>query len=110
MDQTSRRSRSVHASLAKVAASQGGVLSRTQLYAMGVSRGEVRAHVRARRWQRIGSHCVTVHTGPLTRTARLWSAVLEGGPRALLDGDSALVAAGLQHYEPRRMRVSVPRG
>lgn len=93
-----------------LAAPQAGVLSRRQLYAAGVSRGEVRANVRAGRWQRLGSHCVCVHTGPLSRDAQLWSAVLEGGPRAFLDGDSALVAAGLVHYVPTRIRVSVPRG
>jgi very-short-patch-repair endonuclease len=97
-------------SVEDLAALQGGVVSRTQLYEQGVSRGEIRAQVRARRWQRIGSHCITVHTGPLTENARLWSAVLEGGPRAVLDGASALVAAGLEHYEPGRIRVSVPRG
>ena len=97
-------------SIEELAAAQGGVVSRTQLYQRGVSRGEVRAHVRARRWRRVGSHCLMVHTGPLTQGARLWSAILEGGPRALLDGDSALVAAGLQHYTPEKIRVSVPRG
>ena len=86
------------------------MLSRAQLYASGFSRGEVRAGVRADRWRRLGSHCVCVHTGPLSRDAQLWSAVLEGGPRAFLDGDSALVAAGLEHYVPDRIRVSVPRG
>jgi hypothetical protein len=93
-----------------LARTQGDVVSRTQLYAHGFSRSEVRAHIRARRWQRIGSHCVVMHTGPLTVRARLWSGVLEGGPRALLDGASALVAAGLEHFEPERIRVSVPRG
>lgn len=94
----------------RLAAEQGGVVSRGQLYSRGYSRGEVRAQVRARRWRRLGAHCLVTHTGPLTREARLWSAVLEGGPRALLDGSSALVAAGLEHFEPERVRVSVPRG
>lgn len=98
------------ADAAALADSQAGVVSRTQLYAMGLSRGEVRANIRAGRWRRVGSHCICVHTGPLMRDAQLWSAVLEGGPRAFLDGDSALVAAGLQHYVPTRIRVSVPRG
>src|SRR4051794_11892995 len=42
--------------------------------------------------------------------ARWWSAVLEGGPRAFLDGESALLAAGLEHYATEQIRVSVPRG
>ena len=93
-----------------LASTQAGVLARSQLYAVGITRGEVRANVRAGRWQRIGSHCISMRTGPLAREAQLWSAVLEGGPRAFLDGDSALVAAGLRHYEPASIRVSVPRG
>ncbi len=98
------------AQLEQLAGDQGGVLSRTQLYRLGLSRGEVRAQVRARRWRRLGAHCVLTHTGPLTREASMWAAILEGGPRALLDGASALVEAGLEHFEPDRVRISVPRG
>lgn len=93
-----------------LAVAQSGVLSRTQLYDAGITRGEVRANLRAGRWERLGSHCVCVRTGRLDRWGELWAAVLEGGPRAFLDGESALVAAGLEHYEPVRIRVSVPRG
>lgn len=89
---------------------QAGVISRRDLYAGGLSRGEVRAQVRARRWQRVGAHCVVVHSGPLTVEARLWVAVLEAGPRGYIDGDSALVLGGLRNYEPERIRVTVPRG
>ncbi|MCW2709849.1 MAG: hypothetical protein JWP24_43, partial [Marmoricola sp.] len=46
----------------------------------------------------------------MTRQAIWWSAVLEAGPRAFLDGESALIAAGLEHYDCVRVRVSVPRG
>ncbi len=94
----------------QLAHAQAGVVSRDQLYALGISRGEVRANVRAGRWQLLGRHCICVRTGPLTSQAHLWSAVLEGGPRAFLDGESALVAAGLEHYDTTAIRVSVPRG
>ena len=107
-DQGSRRGQ--RAEIDRIAASQGRVISRRQLYELGMSRSEVRAQIRAGRWQRLGSQCVVTHTGPLSEEARLWSAVLEGGPRALLDGASALVAAGLVHFEPEKIRVSVPRG
>jgi very-short-patch-repair endonuclease len=70
----------------------------------------VRNNVRAERWQRLGAHCVVLHTGTLTEEEVLWAAVLEGGPRAMLDGETALVAAGLEHYRAGRIRVSVPRG
>jgi very-short-patch-repair endonuclease len=94
----------------RLAAQQAGVVSRRQLYALGLSRGEVRAHVRARRWRRAGAHAVAVHCGPLPLEARWWAAVLEGGPRAYLDGVSALLAAGLQQYHQTTIRVSVPKG
>lgn len=103
-----RRQRS--ARVEQLAVNQAGVLSRTQLYDAGVTRGEVRANVRAGRWDRLGSHCLCVHTGALSVEGTLWAAVLEAGPRAFLDGESALVAAGMVHYAPARIRVSVPRG
>lgn len=96
--------------LKAVASRQGGVVSRTQVYALGISRAEVRNHVRALRWRRLGSHCVVLHCGPLTEFARCWAAVLEAGPRAFVDGDSALLLAGLEHYQVKKVRVSVPRG
>jgi hypothetical protein len=80
------------------------------VYAAGVSRAEVRAHVRAGRWQRIGTQNVALHTGPLRQDGIWWSAVLEAGPRAYLDGTSALIASGLLNFTEARIRVSVPRG
>lgn len=86
------------------------MLSRCQLYEAGVTRAEVRHNIRARRWQALGQHCVCTYTGPISEQALLWAAVLEGGPRAFLDGESALLVAGLQHFEATSIRVSVPRG
>ena len=93
-----------------LAADQGGVVSRRQLYALGVTRWMVVANVRAHRWRRIGDQSICVHTGPMTPVGDWWAAVFQGGPRAFLDGASALEAAGLQHYSSLRVRVSVPRG
>jgi very-short-patch-repair endonuclease len=92
------------------AAGQGNVLSRRQLYRGGFTRGQVRAQIRARRWRRLGTQSVALHTGPLTVDGSLWSAVFEAGPRGFLDGASALLAAGLANFDPPRIRVSVPRG
>jgi very-short-patch-repair endonuclease len=94
----------------RIAARQDGVVSRRQLYAAGITRAEVRANVRAHRWRRLGSQSIVVHRGPLTLAARHWAAVFEAGPRAYLDGGSALVAAGLERFSMERIRVSVPRG
>jgi len=93
-----------------VASEQGGIVSRRQVYAQGMTRGEVRGHVRAGRWQTIGDQSVCVHTGPVQGAGLAWAAVFQGGPRAMLDGASSLIASGLERFTVDRARVSVPRG
>lgn len=94
----------------RLADQQGGVLSRRQLYAAGITRWEVAGHVRAGRWTKVSDQAVCLHNGPIAPEGHRWAAVIQGGPRACLDGASALVASGLQRYEVDRIRVSVPRG
>lgn len=89
---------------------QGGVVSRRQLYEAGLTRWEVRGQVRARRWQLVGDQSVCVHNAPIEEHGHRWAAVIQGGPRACLDGASSLVAGGLQRFDVERVRVSVPRG
>src|SRR3954447_7097961 len=79
--------------LEKIARGQGDVLSRRQLYERGLTRGEVRAEIKARRWRTFGDQCV--RTGPGNQTSPWWRALFEVGPRAVLDGVTALQAAGL---------------
>lgn len=96
--------------LSALADAQAGVVGRRQLYAAGITRGEVRAALRAGRWQRVSDEVVACHNGPLDRVAHQWAAVLQGGPRAQLDGASSLIASGLERFRVDRIRVSVPRG
>ncbi len=93
-----------------LAGAQAGVVSRKQVYALGLTRSEILANVKAKRWQRLLSQSIYVHTGPVPDAAFGWAAVFEAGPRAFLDGESALVTAGLTHYTTTSTRVSVPRG
>jgi hypothetical protein len=86
------------------------VVSRAQAYAAGLTRGEVRAQVRAGRWQRVWTRSLCLHTGPVSTLGRQWAAVFEGGDRAQLDGESSLIASGLKNYASDVLRVSVPRG
>jgi len=92
------------------AARQGGVISRAQLRALGITRDEVVAHIRARRRRPLHTQSVATHTGPLSQEGRHWAAVLEAGDRGCLDGSSSLIAGGLQHFAESQTRVSVPRG
>lgn len=96
--------------VARLADRQAGIVSRRQVYAAGVTRWEVRAELVAGRWQRTGRQTLSLVTGPLTQPATHWVAVLEGGPRAFLDGASSLVAGGLRKFDTDVVRVSVPRG
>lgn len=93
-----------------LAAQQGHVLSRPQLYALGITRWEVRGQVRAHRWRLVGDQSVLLTNADLSPAGARWAAVFQGGPRACLDGASALIAAGLERYDVDRVRVSVPRG
>lgn len=94
----------------RVAAEQEGVISRRQLAQLGVTRWQIRADIRAGRWRAVGRQSVVTHTGPLPQPARHWVAVFEAGPRAFLDGPTALLAAGLSGFDAPTIRVSVPRG
>lgn len=106
-NRAARRQRSAAAE--SLAQQQAGILSRRQLYALGVTRWQVKAAVAARRWQRTGRQTVSVTTGPLTEQARHWVAVLETGPRAALAGVTALQAAGLRTITEATLHVIVPK-
>lgn len=89
---------------------QHGVLSRRQLYALGLTRWQVKAQLRAGRWRAHGRQTIAVHTGTLDSQATWWRAVWEVGADAALDGVTALHAAGLRGFEPPALQVSVSRG
>jgi very-short-patch-repair endonuclease len=93
-----------------LAANQGGVLSRRQMYSLGITRWEIRGQVRSHRWQLVGDQSVCLHNGSIDEVGHRWAAVFQGGPRACLDGASALIAGGLERFTLDRIRVSVPRG
>lgn len=89
---------------------QAWVLSRKELYGLGITRWEITGQVRAGRWQLLGDQSVCLHNGEVSDDSHRWAAVIQGGPRACLDGASALIASGLERFTVDRHRVSVPRG
>jgi very-short-patch-repair endonuclease len=85
-----------------------GVLSRRDLRGLGVDDAFVRREIRAGRWRRHGNQTIAVHTGMLTSVAHRWRAVWEVGERhALIDGVTALQAAGVSGYADDTVHVSV---
>jgi hypothetical protein len=84
------------------------VAHRADLRAAGVSSKDVSSEVAAGRWSRAGRHTVVIGPFRLDPEALLWRAVWESGSGAVLDGVSALCAAGLKGFTPDRIDVSIP--
>jgi len=83
----------------ELAAVQAGMLSQSQLTGLQVSRGEVRRHLRVRRWAQRTSHVFSTTTGPLSWEQRLWVGVLHAGPTAMIGGLTAAKVHGLRNWE-----------
>lgn len=92
-----------------LAREQEGIIGRRQAYALGVTRWQVSAQLKARRWHRRGSQTLSITTGPLTPRARMWVAVVETCPAAAIDGVHALVLAGLRGVDELLIDVIVPK-
>lgn len=93
--------------VAKLAEDQGGLLHRRQLYDAGITRFQVKAELRARRWRAWGRQTIAVRTGPLEPRAAGFRAVFETEGDAALDGVSALLDAGMEHFDTDVVHVSV---
>ncbi|MBO1754048.1 hypothetical protein [Allobranchiibius sp. CTAmp26] len=96
------------AAFARVAADHAGVAHRAVLLREGVTRADLRTEIRAGRWRLVGRHTVLLAGAELADECRWWSAVWESGPGAVLDGVTALTAAGLRKFEEETVHVSVP--
>ena len=98
-----------HEVLHELASARGGVLSRREVVACGVPRWVLQAELRTRRWQRTGRQTVVTHNGPLSELQRRVVAAVEVGPRAALDGTTALQHHGVDVRDDR-LHVIAPKG
>lgn len=89
------------------ATENGGVLSRAQLRDLGIDRHMESRQVESRRWRRHGRQSIAVHTGELDEVAARWRALHEVGGDAVVDGVSALLAAGVTGLPDDAVHVSV---
>lgn len=94
----------------RLAGQRAGVLCRRDLRAADIPRWLVQLEVRAGRWQRTGRQTVVVHNGDLSPATRRTIAVLEAGPRAALDGVSALQHRGVTGLSDEQVHVICARG
>lgn len=100
----------VRPELTAIAAAQDGVLSRSQLRAIGVDADRVAAQELAGRWSARGPNAVLLHNSPPTVAQARWLAVVNAGPHACLCAFTALAVDGLTGWERDAIEVLVPRG
>lgn len=96
--------------LAKLATRQHGVVSRSQLTALGFSESAVRHRVQVRRLQPLHPSVFAVGHGCLPRHARYMAAVLACGPSAVLSHRAGAALSGLRTAPPSRIEVTLPYG
>ncbi len=92
------------ADVARAAQSQHGLLTTSQLRALGVTGDQRRAEIDGQRWRFAAPHTIRVGASDSVDTAGLWAAVLACSPRcaaagsrtAALGGLTALLLAGLE--------------
>lgn len=91
---------------------QSGVATLEQLADCGVTASRVRAHVTARRWQRLGDRCVLTHNHVPSRHQCMWLALLDYRVPVALAGATALEVAGFRYFGDlmEQVHVVIPRG
>ncbi|WP_235585710.1 hypothetical protein [Serinicoccus chungangensis] len=92
----------------ELADQHGGVARRRDLLRAGLTTDDIRAEIERGVWHRGGSHTVVVHGTVPEGEGVLWRALWESTSSSVLDGASSLVVAGLEHFTPSAVDVSVP--
>jgi len=89
---------------------QHGVVSRTQLLALGMSESAINHRLENGRLHRIHRGVYAVGRPQLDPRGRWLAAVLACGPRAALSHKSAAALWGILHGDPKPIEVSLPMG
>jgi hypothetical protein len=100
---------------AELARNQHGVLSRAQLTAAAVSRGEVDAQIAADRWQRIGRGIVLTNNGVPSTEQALVAALIQCPTGSAVSGPTAALLDGYRAVDPvipsdTMLHITVPCG
>jgi very-short-patch-repair endonuclease len=96
--------------VARLRAKQDGISSRAQLRRLGVPRWYVQAELRARRWVAVGRQAIVLHNGPIGDAARRAAGAHQVGPRAALDGVTALQHRGATGLTDELVHVIAAKG
>ena len=87
---------------------QAGVAGRRQVLRSGMSRNVIRRRLASGRWRLLGRGVYATFSGPLSRQAELWAALLRAGPGATLSHETAAELHGLTDRPGEQIHVTVP--
>lgn len=94
--------------LGDIAGAQGGVVSRKQAFAAGLTKSALAWQLGRGHWQQLQHGVYALFSGQPTREAELWAAVLRAGAGAVLSHHTAAELAHLTDTPSRLIHVTVP--
>jgi hypothetical protein len=94
--------------VAVVARYQAGVVTRAQAFEAGLSRSAIAHRVATGRWRRLYEGVYATFSGPVSRKASLWAAVLYAGAGAVLSHESAAELQRLVDRPAPYIHLTVP--
>ena len=100
--------RPIPPTLRQLAKIQADVVSRQQVIKSGMSEKSVDWLIAKGMWQRVHCAVYATFTGPLSRKARLWAALLYAGPGARLSHETAAELLRLTDRESSLIHLKVP--
>jgi hypothetical protein len=89
---------------------QAGVVTRAQAFGSGLSRRAIAHRVATGRWQRLYEGVYATFSGPVSRKASLWAAVLYAGVGAVLSHETAAELQRLIDKPAPCIHLSIPSG
>jgi len=98
----------IPAILRRQAHEQGGVITRRQAVQAGLSVDKITWLLKREDWRQVHRGVYLTFTGPASRSAQLWAAVLYAGPGAYLSHETAAEINGLRDDESTAINVTIP--
>src|SRR5215469_5928903 len=87
---------------------QAGVVTRRQTLRAGLSAGALKWQLTRGTWRQIYLGVYATFTGPMSREAQLWAAVLYAGKGAQLSHETAAELNGLTERRSPLIHVTIP--
>ena len=94
--------------LRELARYQAGVIGRRQAVQVGMSNNGIASKITSGRWRRIHPGVYATFTGPITRDAHLWAALLHAGKGAQLSHETAAEILRLTDQRSALIHVTIP--